>query len=565
MRGHFRGGFIHLQESFSMKRFLDPNAAGGVSTAPTQAPAPAAVTQAAAQPQTPAVQPTAPPPDPVDRILQRLDAQLEPVLTRISAIEQQVQQAAQTPATVPPQRQTQGAPSLLYAAGGPAGSAPGIRQGEDTMGSRGFLMQKASLLTQGEIGPEDARLEAEYSQFLMRAYQSQGFRKAGKGSNTMLFPIWGQAIQPQIMGDLNQKFGDYYQLMAAGVAGAGNDGASLIQHACRQQGIDMDSADGRSIRQALSIFDDSALGIFTRPGPKGEFIALLRAAEILSRAGASQVALPPNGYLNYGKQTGASSAYWVGENQPITTSEPTTGDMELRARKLACRINTPNELLMFGGSDVELLMRADMTIAMALKYDLAGFEGTGGTYQPLGLLNRSGVQVHTRSLTVDTNGDTFEPDSPGAMISDLAEQNHSPEEASCNWVMRPRMWWDNILQRRADAVAEDDGAGPFLFRVNEDIAANRPGRMHGKNVLTSTQVSGARVKGTGSDLTYVMLGIFRHVMLARIGVIEFATQVEGDTVFANYQTGLRAVQHVDIGVRYENAFTYADKIDMDLM
>jgi HK97 family phage major capsid protein len=535
-----------------MKRFLDPDAAGGVTTAPATAP----VTQA-----------TDAPPDPVAAVLQRIDAAIAPLTQRLSAIEQQVQQAAVTPAPTAPAQtpvtQAVGAPSPLYAAGGPAGSAPGIRQGEDTMGSRGFLMQRASLLAQGEIGPQDARLEAEYSQFLMRAYQSLGFRRAGQGANTLVFPIWGQGIQPQVMGDLNQKFGNYYQLMSAGVEGAGNDGASLIQHVCSARGIDLNSADGRSIRQALSIFDDSALGIFTRPGPKGEFIALLRAAEILSRAGASEVALPPNGYLNYGKQTGASAAYWVGENQPITTSEPTTGDMELRARKLACRINTPNELLMFGGSDVELLMRADMTIAMALKLDLAGFEGTGSTYQPLGLLNRSGIQTHTRSLVADTDGDTFEPDSPGAMIADLAEADHNPEDASCNWVMRPKMWWDNILQRRGDAVAEGDGAGPFLFKVNEDIAGNRPGRMHGKNVLASTQVSNTRTKGSGTDLSYVMLGIFRHVMLARIGVLEFATQLEGDTVFANYQTGLRAVQHVDIGVRYENAFVVADDIDTD--
>ena len=538
-----------------MRKFFDPNAAGGVTTAPAAKPA---TVQGTAAPDV-VVQstPSVPAASATDQILSRIDQQLAPLTERLTAIETQIQTAAATPARA-------GAPSTLYSGSGPAGSAPGIRQGEDSMTSRGFTMSRASLLTQGEISPEEARVENDYSTFLMRAYQSQGFRKAGKGFNSVTVPIWGQGIQPQIMADLNQKFGNYFELMAAGVAGAGSDGASLIQHACTANGIDMNSREGRSVVQALSIFDDSALGIFTRPGPKGEFIQLLRAAEILSRAGATEMALPPNGYLNFGKQTGASDAYWVGENQSITTSEPTTGDMEMRARKLACRVNTPNELLMFGGPDVELMLRADMTIAMALKLDLAGFEGTGGTYQPLGLLNRSGITTHTSSLVQDTNGDTFEPDSPGAMIAELAEVNHSPEDSSCNWVMRPKMWYDNILQRRADAVSGGDNAGPFLFRVNEDITGERPGRMHGKSVLTSTQVSNTRVKGSGTDLSYALLGLFRHIVIGRIGLVEFATQVEGDTTFANYQTGLRAVQHVDIGCRYENAFVLADKIDMDL-
>jgi hypothetical protein len=121
-----------------MKRFLDPDAAGGVTTAPATAP----VTQA-----------TDAPPDPVAAVLQRIDAAIAPLTQRLSAIEQQVQQAAVTPAPTAPAQtpvtQAVGAPSPLYAAGGPAGSAPGIRQGEDTMGSRGFLMQRGIVARSG--------------------------------------------------------------------------------------------------------------------------------------------------------------------------------------------------------------------------------------------------------------------------------------------------------------------------------------------------------------------------------------------------------------------------------
>ena len=207
-----------------------------------------------------------------------------------------------------------------------------------------------------------------------------------------------------------------------------------------------------------------------------------------------------------------------------------------------------------------------MVVAAALKLDLAGFEGTGSTTQPIGIRNLPGKITHTSSVTQAANGDTFNPETPGAMIAELTEVNHDPEnEPTMGFVMRGKMWWDNLMQRRADAVSAGDKAGPFLFTVNnEDISAGRPSRLHGKRLIISNQINKTTSKGSSSDLSYVVAGIGRHNIIGRVGVAELARQVEGDTVFANNQTGLRLVQYVDIGHRYENAFVIADTIDMDL-
>ncbi len=72
---------------------------------------------------------------------------------------------------------------------------------------------------------------------------------------------------------------------------------------------------GGRISQALSIYDDANMGIFTNAGPQGELISLLRAREVFSRAGATGVTLPPNGVLPVPKQTSAATAFWLGRRQ----------------------------------------------------------------------------------------------------------------------------------------------------------------------------------------------------------------------------------------------------------
>lgn len=540
-----------------MPKFFDPDASGGVSVATgTSAPSQHSnrlteqqqqIVDAVAQGVMPAVTET------VNQAVAGLRSEVQQALERVD-------QSAATPAK--PQQQ---AASLFGGTPNNPNVAPAQRQGEDPMSSRGFALHRAAGYADGLFEEQDCKNEIESSKWLAQAMGQMGFRRGAKRS--MLVPIAQNYIPFQIMRDYRQKFGDIDQMLQQSVQGAGSDGAELLERVLTQRMGGMASAeDFAAMRQALSMFDDTGLSIFTRPGPKGEMISLLRSSEVLSRAGATQIQLPPNGYLPFGRQTGASTAYWVGEKQEITTSEPSTGELELRAKKLATRVQIPNELMMFGGPDVEAFMRADMILSMSLAVDLAGLEGSGGLHQPLGILNQSGIQTHTRSLTTATDGDQFNPETPGAMLADLGENEFDTErEASLKWVMRPKGWHDNILQRRSGSgYAADDGKGNWLFNVSADVAGGAPTRLRGKDVLLSTQVSNTRVKGSGTDLSYVLAGIFSNVIIARIGVVEFATSVEGDTVFATDQTGLRAIQHVDIGIKRPKAFVLADKIDWDL-
>ncbi|TXH42565.1 MAG: phage major capsid protein, partial [Desulfurellales bacterium] len=273
-----------------------------------------------------------------------------------------------------------------------------------------------------------------------------------------------------------------------------------------------------------------------------------------------------NGYLPFPRQTGAASAYWVGEAATITTSEQTTGRLEMRAKKLAARMRLPNELLRFGTPSVEAFARADLARVLALKADRTFLDAVGSTTTPKGLINYSGIETYTAG-TAGTNGNTLDPSDPAGMLAEIEENDYDLEMERFCWMMRPKMW-KNIRTRRAgvyNGSSIDEGAGEWLFDINRaDIRNGAPAMLEGWPVLKSSQIANTRTKGSSSDLTYILGGIFAHFLIGRVGVMEFATSAQGDTDFSTDQTSLRVIQHMDGQPRYENAFVVCDSIDMDL-
>lgn len=530
------------QNPFGNPDRLDPEpgaaaaAPGGTpATPPVQQAAPVAMTaeqlQAAAGPI-------------VEQVRQTIDAQLAPVREQQTALSTRLDELAK------PTRQ---AGSLF------GGGAPGVRTGEDPLSSRPFQMMRAMSYAQGSDrhNEDNCKLELQVSRRLKQYYDRHGLSFGGVPSNgreTVVVPLSMSMLPEELLED--EFFaGEVRQAIAAGT-----DGASLGEMRSIAQAAGLDQ---RRVNQALSIFDDSAGGVFTSPGPHGDFIELIRANEVLSRAGATSVTLPPNGYLPFMKGTGSTTGYWLGESEAITPSEPSTSRMELRAKKAAALVDLPNELMRFGGSAVEAWIRADLARTLGLLVDTAGLEGVGSTNEPKGLINYAGIVDHTAG-TVAADGNTFEPEDPAGMLSDVEEQDHDPERDGFTWVMRPKMW-NKILNRRAAAHTVNVEDGNWLFPVNRDAIQNGlPGALLGHPVVKSTQVSNTRTKGSGTDLSYVLGGIFRHLIIGRVGVLEFAMTTEGANRFDKYQTGIRAIQFVDTGVRYEDAFVLCDTIDMDL-
>jgi len=290
----------------------------------------------------------------------------------------------------------------------------------------------------------------------------------------------------------------------------------------------------------------------------GELIELLRNKEALVNAGARVVPLPPQGRLKYPRQTAASLTYWVGENAPITESTIGTGEVTLQAKKLAVLIKAPNELIRFASPAAEALLRDDMTKSLALGLDLAGLEGAGTDTRPRGIINMPNINTVNSSIQ-GANGDTFVGQDAYRCIAAVEESNAEFE----GWIMRPKSLY-KFFQLRADAVAQGDKAGPFLFNLIRDQGDGAPATLAGYPVTKSTQVSQVQSKGTNSKLTYIVGGMWSDLLIGMFGAIEFAATTMGDTAFISDQSWIRGILSADIQARHEAAFVYVSNLDNTL-
>jgi len=419
------------------------------------------------------------------------------------------------------------------------GGAPNVRTGESALTSRGFSYMKL-LQAMSKIVPyEDAKVEIDLHNRLQKLYVDKfGYQKAE--TNSILVPMSSSflAISCPEERQFSEEVG---QVVKAGLHG-------------------LDWHEYVALRKTLSWTDESALGSFVAPPIQGELIELFRNREVFMRAGARAMPMPPNGRIVFPRHTGPSSAYFIGENTSITTSEQTSGDLTLQAKKLAARVTVPNELFRFSSVSMEMFLRDDIAKVCSLKLDSALLQGVGSTVAPKGLINYSGINTHT-ALTVGANGNTFQPEDVATMISKVEEQN----AVFKGFVMRPQLW-GGIVNRRSDAVNAGDSKGPFVFNYlrgyeqSQKLENGTDANLYGYPVWKSTNISNTRSKGSASNLTYILGGDFNDYVLAMSAVMEFAINTQGDTVFANDQTQIRAIMMCDGGPRHEASFILCDNL-----
>lgn len=453
-----------------------------------------------------------------------------------------------------------------YGNSGPDGvfGAPWARKGEDSMSSRGFSFAKMMGLMSGVIQPDNAKVEVDISNRLCKAMDagtSAGYAWGGTANR-----LGYQFLAPLATGYLPSDAvdGNFRHEMKSLVA-AGCDGSYDIQDETSWIKRKMLAQQGYGTK-ALSWLNELTGGALVAPPEMGELIELLRNKEALVNAGARVVPLPPQGRLKYPRQTSASTTYWVGENSPITESLVGTGEVTLQAKKLAVLIKAPNELIRFASPAAEALLRDDMTKSLALGLDLAGLEGNGTDTRPRGVVNFQNINRVNSSLPTPVStsaGDGLAPQDIYRMIAVIEESN----AVFKGWIMRPKTLY-KWYQLRADAVAQGDKQGIFMFNLIREAGDKIAPQLGGYPVVTSTQVSQvvSRTVGnvTSNNLTYIVGGMWDDLLIGMFGAIEFAATTMGDTSFVNDQTWIRGILSADIQARHEAAFCVMSNLDTQI-
>ena len=433
---------------------------------------------------------------------------------------------------------------------------PNVRQGEDSMTSRGFSFLKMLGVITGACPRDQAKVEIDevhgrLQKCLVDDMGGAGYIYGGSGHsgvNRFMAPLSTKFFPDTMLDSRTRR--EIKSLIIAGTDGADYD---EMKHYRKH----MLSAQYGT--KTLSWLNELTGGALVAPPEFGELIELLRNKEALVNAGARVVPLPPQGRLKYPRQTAASTAYWVGENSPINDSNIGTGEVTLQAKKLAVLIKAPNELIRFASPAAEALLRDDMTKTLALGLDLAGLEGQGGDNRPRGVINFQNInRITSSSTTVD--GDRVTGPDIYRMVAAVEESNAEFEA----YIMRPKTQY-KYYQLRNDAVAQGDAAGPFLFNIIREAGADTPAMLAGYPVVKSTQISQSRSKGASTNLTYVVGGMWSDLLIGMFGAIEFAATAMGDTSFTQDQTWVRGILSADIQARHEAAFVLMDNLSTTLV
>ena len=242
------------------------------------------------------------------------------------------------------------------------------------------------------------------------------------------------------------------------------------------------------------------------------------------------------------KRQTLSTGYWVAESGVIPESESTFANISLspkvvggysRWSRLALQQTTP---------DIEMLARADLTGVLGRAIDLAAISGSGNTNQPTGILNTTSIG----SVAIGTNG--------GAMTLETMIDLRTAV-AAANVDAKSGAYLVNDKTYGALLKLKSSGSGEYLFADAGDVgpAGIEALKIAGNPVIVSNQLTSSGTKGSGTNLSTAIFGVFSDLIVGNWGVIELLVNPYG----AGYTSGdveIRAMQTVDVVTRYPQAF-----------
>lgn len=124
----------------------------------------------------------------------------------------------------------------------------------------------------------------------------------------------------------------------------------------------------------------------------GSFIDILRNARLMGQGPYKLIEMNGlQGNITIPKQTGTTTAYWLPEGGTNTASQLALAQLALSPHRMGVRTSYTKQLLIQSSIGVEMLVRQDAALTMAVEEDRVIIQGSGVAGEPLGIINTSGV------------------------------------------------------------------------------------------------------------------------------------------------------------------------------
>ena len=260
----------------------------------------------------------------------------------------------------------------------------------------------------------------------------------------------------------------------------------------------------------------------------GNFIELLRNRTVVGQSGATFLS-GLVGDVTVPKQTAGGTAYWLtNEATAITESNQTLGQVALTPKNVGAYTEISRQLMMQSSPSADQMIMNDLAKVLAIAIDAAALEGSGSSGQPTGISATSGIGSVTGTSLAYAGILEFQTDVAGA----------NALSSNCAYVTTPAVA-ALLAQRFTNATY---GSDP-LWKGNI-----LDGNVAGFKALSTLQVTAASM----------IFGDFSQVIIGEWGMLELALNPYAN--FAAAISGIRAIQSVDIGIRYAGAFSRATSI-----
>lgn len=257
------------------------------------------------------------------------------------------------------------------------------------------------------------------------------------------------------------------------------------------------------------------------------FVELLRNRTLVGQLGATMLS-GLVGNVTIPRQASANSATWLAnEASTITETNAAFGQIAMTPKHVGAYQEISRQLLMQSAPSVDMLVMNDLARVIAIAIDLAALEGSGASGQPTGISQTAGIGSVTGTSLAYAGVLEFQSDVAGGNA--LAE--------NCAYVTTPSVAALLAARQRFASTDTPLWEGNLL-----------DGRMSGFRAVSTLQLTAASM----------IFGDFSQVIIGDWGQLEIAMNP-----YANFQaaiTGIRAIQAVDVGIRYAAAFSRATSI-----
>lgn len=258
------------------------------------------------------------------------------------------------------------------------------------------------------------------------------------------------------------------------------------------------------------------------------FIDALRARIIVGRLGAT-VLDGLVGDQDIPRQTGSSTAQWVGEDGALSETDAAFDDVTLSPKTVGAVTSYSRRTLINAVPAIENIVRNDLSSIIANAIDLEAMIGDGSGDTPTGVINAGATPL---TLATPTWAQVL------AFIATV--QGANADIGGLGWAMAP------------DAIAKLRGTQK-LSATDSVMLMEEATALAGYPVESTT----ALTAGDSPDKTRVIFGAWSQLLVAYWSGTDILVNPYESTAYLRGRVLMRAMRDVDVAVRHAASFAYA--------